>query len=188
MVCAVYHCTVQMMHLYGSSDPSQPCLFKGNTCAHNLNIISMATVLPRTPADVNGMLGVVFVGPKCLVKSCLSTIYKIRKEKVWWFLCWLAENNPLYELVKLLKAHLDMYGENEIVPGLEVRVIVHEPTEKEVEAMFEEETAGFEQHYASEALEDARTNGREITLLEKMGMSDVESVKVQGRTFTAAAL
>ncbi|SJL17394.1 uncharacterized protein ARMOST_20944 [Armillaria ostoyae] len=47
---------------------------------------------------------------------------------------------------------------------------------------------GFEQHFASEALDDARKNREEMTLLERMGVSDVESVKVQGRTFTAAAL
>ncbi len=30
MVCAIYCCTVQMMHLYGSSDLSQPCLDRKN--------------------------------------------------------------------------------------------------------------------------------------------------------------
>jgi hypothetical protein len=34
----------------------------GNTCAHDMNIISTASVLSRTPADINGMLSIVFVG------------------------------------------------------------------------------------------------------------------------------
>ncbi|KAG2083698.1 uncharacterized protein F5147DRAFT_622204 [Suillus discolor] len=46
-----------------SSDPSQPKVFHGNTCAHDMNVMSTASVLPRTPADINGFLSVVFIGP-----------------------------------------------------------------------------------------------------------------------------
>ncbi|KAK0496947.1 hypothetical protein EDD18DRAFT_1073895, partial [Armillaria luteobubalina] len=123
MVCAVYHCTVQITRLYGSSDPSQPRLFKGNTCAHDLNFVSTATILPHTLKDVNGLIGVLFLGLRQNLRHCLGTVYKIRKEKVWCFLCWLAENNPSYESMKLSKAQLDMYGDNEVIPRLEERVI-----------------------------------------------------------------
>ncbi|PBK78400.1 hypothetical protein ARMSODRAFT_39716 [Armillaria solidipes] len=40
MVCAVYRCTVKVFRMYGSSDKHQPRVFKGNTCAHDLNLIS----------------------------------------------------------------------------------------------------------------------------------------------------
>ncbi|PBK59363.1 hypothetical protein ARMSODRAFT_945727, partial [Armillaria solidipes] len=122
MVCAVYRCTVQVSRMYGSSHKHQPRVFKGNTCAHDLNLISTATVLPRRPADVNGLLGIVFVGPKQSIRSCLRTVYKIRKEKVWRFLQWLAKNNPLYKSIQLSREHLRLYGDNDVIPGLEDQV------------------------------------------------------------------
>ncbi|PBK58947.1 hypothetical protein ARMSODRAFT_856717, partial [Armillaria solidipes] len=124
MVCAMYRCTIQVSQLYGkASDKRQPRVFHGNTCAHNLNLVSTATVLPRTPADVNGLLSIVFVGPKQSIKSCLGTVYKIRKEKVWRFLLWLSKNNPLYESIRLCEEHLNMYADDNVIPGLEAWVI-----------------------------------------------------------------
>ncbi|KAH7903416.1 hypothetical protein BJ138DRAFT_987617, partial [Hygrophoropsis aurantiaca] len=48
MVCSIYRNTAQVTRLYQSSDPSQPRVLHGNTCAHEMNIVSTATVLPRT--------------------------------------------------------------------------------------------------------------------------------------------
>jgi hypothetical protein len=45
--------------------------------AHSQNVISTATVLPHTPADVNDMLSVVFVGPGSAVPT--SSVF-IRKK------------------------------------------------------------------------------------------------------------
>ncbi|KAK0215908.1 hypothetical protein EDD85DRAFT_782349, partial [Armillaria nabsnona] len=149
MVCTMYRCTIQVSHLYGkASDKHQPRVFHGNTCVHDLNLVSTVTVLPWTPADVNSLLGVVFVGPKQSIKSCLGTVYKIQKEKVWQFLLWLSKNNPLYESIRLCKEHLNMYADDNVIPGLEAQVIHEEQMQEESDLMFEKETAGFEQHFA----------------------------------------
>ena len=55
MVCAIYKNTAHIMRLYGSTDPSQPKVIHGNTCAHEMNIISTVNVLPRTPANINSL-------------------------------------------------------------------------------------------------------------------------------------
>lgn len=93
MACAICRCTCHVTRLFKTGS-DQPRAFHGNTCAHDLNFVSTATVLPRVPADVKGMLSVVFVGSRQPLKS-LKTVYRIRKDKVWEFLTWLAENNPL---------------------------------------------------------------------------------------------
>lgn len=54
MVCSLYRNMAHVTHLYQSSDPAQPQVFHGNTCAHKMNIMSTATVLPCTPSNVNG--------------------------------------------------------------------------------------------------------------------------------------
>lgn len=121
MACAIYHCTCHVTRLYHSPHEDQPRVFKGNTCAHDLNYVSTASKLPRSPADVKGMLSIVFISPKQSVKSCLSKFNYIRKVKVWAFLCWLADNNLLYAKIHLSKEHLSLY-ENDEIPGLEARV------------------------------------------------------------------
>ncbi len=52
MACAIYHCTCHVTRLYHSPREDQPRVFKGNTCAHDLNYVSTASELPRSPADV----------------------------------------------------------------------------------------------------------------------------------------
>ena len=45
MACAIYHNTAHISHIYQSTDPSQPHVFHGNTCAHNMNVVLTATSL-----------------------------------------------------------------------------------------------------------------------------------------------
>ena len=63
MVCALYRTTAHVTRLYQSTELTQPFVYHGNSCAHELNIISTASVLPRTPGDINSILSVVFIGP-----------------------------------------------------------------------------------------------------------------------------
>ena len=42
-----------------------------------MNVISTASVLPQTPADVNDMLSVVFIGPGKLKPKDLKNIFHI---------------------------------------------------------------------------------------------------------------
>ena len=96
-VCAKYSNTAVVTCLYQSLDPSQPAVFHGNTCAHEMNVNSTATVLPRTPPNVNGLLSVVFIGPSKFKPEYLGNMYRICKAKVWNFLQWLKVHNRLYQ-------------------------------------------------------------------------------------------
>ncbi len=62
------------------------------TCAHDMNTVSTATVLPHTPTDINGILSVVFVGAGNFNPKSLGKMFRIRKMKVWNFLLWLKDS------------------------------------------------------------------------------------------------
>ncbi|KAF8532150.1 hypothetical protein JB92DRAFT_3080770 [Gautieria morchelliformis] len=104
-------------------DPCQPRVFHGNTCTHDMNIISVADTLPRSPADLNSMLSIVFVGRGKLDLSKLGTLFHICKAKVWRFLCWLSSNNELYQNVTINRSIMGLYPENGILLGLEDGII-----------------------------------------------------------------
>ncbi|KAF9782693.1 hypothetical protein BJ322DRAFT_986109, partial [Thelephora terrestris] len=122
-VCAIYTNTAVVTRLYQSSDPSQPRVFHGNTCAHEMNVGSTATVLPRTPSDVNDLLSVVFIGSRKFKPEYLGNMYRIRKLKVWRFLQWLRVNNRLYADIPLDKSTIDLYPEDGHLPGIEDGVV-----------------------------------------------------------------
>ncbi|PBK97570.1 hypothetical protein ARMGADRAFT_922438, partial [Armillaria gallica] len=117
MVCAIYRCMCHIIRLFHTDKGDQPHVFHENTCTHNLNYVSIATVLPRAPADVKSMLSIIFLGLRQPLKS-LKSLYHVRKNKVWDFLTWLAANNPLYAKIHLSEAHLQLYEDDEI-PGME---------------------------------------------------------------------
>ncbi|KAG1826402.1 hypothetical protein EV424DRAFT_1306470, partial [Suillus variegatus] len=123
MVCAVYRNTAHVTQLYQSTDAAQPFILHGNTCVHETNVISTVTVLPHTPADINGMLSVVFVGPAKLTDKSLKTMFQVRKKLVWAFLRWLCTHNCLYWNVRLDKDIMDEYPEDGPMPGAAGRVI-----------------------------------------------------------------
>jgi hypothetical protein len=80
MVCAIYRNTAHVTRLYGSSDPAQPTVLHGNTCAHDINVVSTASVLPRTPADINSnLLIIVFIGAGKLKVENLRHMFRVRK-------------------------------------------------------------------------------------------------------------
>jgi hypothetical protein len=63
IVCACFQYTTHITHLFLSSDPALPNVLHGNTCAHEMNMVSTASILPHTPADFNNILCVIFIGP-----------------------------------------------------------------------------------------------------------------------------
>ena len=79
MVCAKYRNTAHVTRIYGSSDPSQPRVFHGNTCAHEMNVLSTATVLPRTVADMNDIIRKNLIWKICANFPHLEGISQIRK-------------------------------------------------------------------------------------------------------------
>ncbi|KAG1887635.1 hypothetical protein F4604DRAFT_1570836, partial [Suillus subluteus] len=64
------------------SDPMQPSwwVFHDNICAHEMSVVSMSSVLPRTPADINGLLSIVFVGPGKFKPDQFDPIFRVRKD------------------------------------------------------------------------------------------------------------
>lgn len=190
MVCAIYRTTAHVTRMYENSDGTEqnPLRFFGNTCAHDTNIVSTATVLPRVPADVLGNLSVVFVGPGDVIPEEILKPYQIRKQKVWDFLIWLKANNGLYKDLPLSLENLALYHDDDVLPGLRESVI-HDRNSHSTR-LFQQETSGPEPHPADlsdPSLTDVRNLDPE-PFLESMGVSDPESDRLPGRTFTAAAL
>jgi len=70
-----------------------------------MNVVLSASVLPRTPADIYGMLSVVFIGPGKFDPECLGPMFKIQKQKVWVFLLWLKQHNQIYLVEWAIAAH-----------------------------------------------------------------------------------
>ncbi|KAI0754460.1 hypothetical protein C8Q80DRAFT_1093390, partial [Daedaleopsis nitida] len=123
MICAIYHTSAKVTRLYGSSDPSQPRIFHGNTCAHDMNVISTAELLPRTPTDVNGLLSVVFIGPQKFDPAKVGSLFRVRREKILQFLLWLKAHNVLYRDIPIELSILEDFPSDGPLPGLLERVI-----------------------------------------------------------------
>ena len=69
-------------HLYESSDDKDPFVYHGNTCAHEMNVISTATVLPCTVREINSVLTIVFVGQKKSDPKKLGSFFQVCKNKI----------------------------------------------------------------------------------------------------------
>lgn len=123
MVCAKYRNTAHITRLYQSDDSSQPKIFHGNTCAHEMNVVSTAHVLPRTPSDINDLLSVIFIGPGQFKPEYLGAMFRVRKAKVAAFLKFLKQNNCLYSDMEIDVSLLNLYPEDGILPQVETRTI-----------------------------------------------------------------
>ncbi|TRM62200.1 hypothetical protein BD626DRAFT_404200, partial [Schizophyllum amplum] len=125
MVCSLYRTTAHVTRLFQSSDERAPRVFSGNTCAHDMNVISTASIMPRTPSDVNDMLSVIFVGPGRFCMSMLGqhNMFRIRKAKVLALLLHLQQHNRLYTSIPLDHTVLNLYPEDGTLPGLDDSIL-----------------------------------------------------------------
>ena len=189
MVCAKYRNTAHVSRIYGSSDPAQPRVFHGNTCAHEMNVLSTASILPRTCSNINDMLTVVFVGAKKFDPNCLKQMFTVRKKKIWGFLLWLTKHNRLYMDIPLDATIMDSYPDNGLLPGLKDRIFENHIDQHDSDSLFAEETAGFTEH-PSQLINGYEQNDSDppLLMMEKMGVSDVDGFKISGRSSTASAL
>ena len=187
MVCSLYRPTAMVARLFASSDPATNRVFKGNTCAHQMDINSTVSVLPRTPEDVNGNISVVFLGSSPYRSACLKTVFFVRKKKIWSFLNWLVINNPLYAHVTLDSNILDQYPEDDMLPGIDERVV--ESNTGLEDTIFEAETAGLSEHPSSLVGNDPTSdNNFPIVFLEKTGVTDPDASRTKGRNVHASAV
>ncbi|KAG1759230.1 hypothetical protein EDD22DRAFT_782835 [Suillus occidentalis] len=122
-ICAIYSITTHATCLFQSSNPSQPKVFHGNTCVHDMNIMSTASVLPQAPADINGFLSIIFVGPQKFDLKHMGTLFCVRKQKIWSFLVWLKNHNSLYADIMLDSPVLNQYPVDDSLFGLHERVV-----------------------------------------------------------------
>jgi hypothetical protein len=151
-----------------------------------MNVVSTASILPRTPADINETLSVVFIGLGKLRPEFLKNIYRIRKRKVWDFLLWLKGHNFLYLDMPLDRTILDKYPEDDTLLGIENNVV--EDHVSDASRIFLDETAGLSEHPA-EILKDTDSKSNErFVFLEKVRVSDPEGDRLTGRTFIGAGL
>ncbi|KAG1769237.1 hypothetical protein EDD22DRAFT_949113 [Suillus occidentalis] len=170
-----------------SSDPVQLFVFHGNTCAHETNLLSTVKVLSCTPADINVMLTIVFVGATKLDAKSLRSLFHVRKQVVWSFLCWLATHNRLYEHISLDADIMDLYPDDRTLPGLAKHIVYDH--DSDVDAVFAKETVGFSEHPTQSFIMLSNpTTGEPDVLLESMGVSDPKCTKISGHAITASAL
>ncbi|KAG2096711.1 uncharacterized protein F5147DRAFT_531210, partial [Suillus discolor] len=117
-ICVIYSITVHITRLFQSSDPAQPKVFHGNTCAHDMNVVSTVSVLPRTIADINGFISIVFIGPDKFDPKRLATLFWVCRNKIWSFLTWLTQHNDLFAGITLDQTVMDYHPEDGLLAGL----------------------------------------------------------------------
>ncbi len=198
MVCCLYRPMANIVRIFKSNKPVAPTKLFGNTCAHEMNIISTAKVLPRTPADVNGSLSVVFVGRLSEEKKIRISKYmfRVRKSKVWRFLLWLKKNNRLYADIPIDESIMNMYDCG-YIPDIENHII--DSGVLNSDEVFAEETAGIAEHPA-DLLHESNVDNTcdsgvgeddeqyDVSFMERTGVSDPEGVTLSGRSLTASAV
>ncbi|KAJ4478784.1 hypothetical protein C8J55DRAFT_429862, partial [Lentinula edodes] len=121
MICSLYRTTAHVTRIYASSSPSDPLVLHGNACAHPFDLCTTVRVLPWTPADVNGVLSVIFVGPQKLTPDDFAKLkpFHVRRPVIRMLLNFLCRSNRLYaDLPAPDETCLMMYPENGILPGL----------------------------------------------------------------------
>lgn len=185
-VCALAITTAIIARIYGSSDPRNPRYFRGNTCAHEMNVSSTATVLPRTPADINDHISVVFLGSAPFKDACLKSVFFIRKQKVWALLLWLKRNNILYKDITLSESILDLYPDQDMLPGVNDRVIQSNTGIEHI--LFEDESAGYTDHPSLPITDSVSTDNSTTILIDKLGAVDPDGACIPGRALSASAI
>lgn len=188
MVCAKNLTTAIVTRLLLGHGDFKARKLRGNTCAHDMNIVQTARTLPRTPADVNGMISVVFLGSETLDDNRLQEIFYVRREKVFRFVSWLKDNNELYSDIAIDAEVLKLYPESGSLPGLTDRVIYGHLSPEENQRIYEEETAGMSEHASSLMFEDNPMSTKVESFIEKTGVSDAEVHSLPGRVSIASAL
>ena len=153
-----------------------------SSCAHDVNILSTAKRLPRTPADVNDFLSVIFIGMRSQLKNAMTPLI-IRKSKVCRFLYWLKVNNILYKDIEIDESNLNLYPDTGILPGSLEKAFVD--TDTDPDEAFAEETSGIHDHPAVDIQNHRESNDTVNSYMEHTGMSDPEGYNISGRSFNS---
>lgn len=188
MMCARYLSTAVIARLDLGHDKYPGRILRGNTCAHEMNTLSTAQVLPRTPDNINGLISVVFLGPILPSERDLEEPFYVRRDKVWRFLQWLKENNELYMDLALDPEVMKLYPSEGILPGLMNRIIHHEISAEDARDIYEEETAGISGHPSNELHGPRSDPTKQGVFLDRTGVSDASLSGLPGRFSISAAM
>ncbi|KAJ4498891.1 hypothetical protein C8R41DRAFT_730688, partial [Lentinula lateritia] len=126
MACCIYRTTAHVTRIYGSSNPSDSFQLHGNVCAHPLNICATAKQLPWTPTDLNDLITIIFVGKKKLTPEDLMKFkpFFVRRSVIRLLLFTFCKHNRLYKDLYILdNSCLNLYPENDLLPGLAERIV-----------------------------------------------------------------
>ena len=186
LVCVIYQTTAQVTCLFSSIDPTLPNVFHGNTCCHDTDVVSTASILPQTPSDIVDGLSIVFIGPGKMHCRFLKDMFRICKGLTCAWLKWLSHHNALYHDMAIDFSIFNEYADDDFPRGLEQNIIYNSLSN--VKDIFSGETAGFSDHPASTLSGPASDPDQPFIFVEKMGVSDPEGVKISGCTFMASAL
>lgn len=196
-VCALHRVTADVARLHNAEqDEKLPFRLIGNICTHPANVPSTAKVLPRTPADVNGNLTVVFVGSRFDQKK-LPPMFRVRRQVIERFLQFLAISNPLYRDIPISRENLALYPEDGLLPQLAESVIVNHPSPHA--DVLAQETASFEDHPAlvvahpnpnsnSPHWHQTTDDNSPAVLLETTGVVDFDGSAISGHLSVADAM
>ena len=70
--------------------------------------------LPRQPAHLAQVVSIAFIGPGRPRKESLSSIFRVRQQKLRRALLWFKEHNPHYGDVDICDINLNAYPEDDI--------------------------------------------------------------------------
>jgi hypothetical protein len=177
MMCSIYRINAVVTRLFYNANDKDPNVLHGNTCAHAMNVLSTASVLPRTLSDMNNMLTVVFIGP-VLKLDKLKTQFLVRKTKVWDYLNWLRANNDLYKDIILDKTTMDLYPEDDLLPGIDDRVLFSKNDDPQ--DLFQDETAALSEHPAklTNNTDNIDDGGSKTVFVDRFGVCDPTSSSI----------
>ena len=148
--------------------------------------MSTASVLPRTPADVNDAISVVFIGSQQFNPAHLYHLFCVRKSKICRFLAFLKRHNHLYSDIDIDVSCLELFPDDGPLPGVHDHVIHHHVEDSH--PILKEETAGFALHPTEEFEQQLPIDSENVPdLIEKLGVTDPECDGMSGHQFVAAA-
>ncbi|KAJ7939468.1 hypothetical protein B0H13DRAFT_1850764 [Mycena leptocephala] len=126
----------------------------------------------RFSMEIHRKTSMVFIGPKKFKADAINELFRIRRDKVWAFICWLkfTAQNP--------------FEATTVLPGINDRIIHDDQSNSR--QVFEEESAGVDNHPAAD-LQNTEDGGP-VFFLENMGVSDPECDGISGNMATASAL
>ncbi len=112
----------------------------------------------------------------------------VRKKKVIAFLYFLKQFNNEYKNINIDLSIADLYPDHGLLPDIDNRIVKSSILDDIAPELFDEETAGIEDHPSVCLSSTTATPSKPIVVLESTGVCDPECTAIPGRCLTASAL